>query len=66
MTIEEAEALMLNTYVVNKAAISYKGGPTERQVDEDPLYMIEVRNQGVTLFFNSQKKLIRIKKWWQL
>ena len=65
MTIQEAESFMTKAYPVDKAAISYKGGPSEKQMEEDPLYMIEVKNQGVRLFFNSHERLIRIKKWWQ-
>jgi hypothetical protein len=60
MKMEEAQALMSKPYPVNHAAISYKGGPSQEEMNNDPIYMIDVKNQGVILYFNHYRKLIKI------
>ena len=63
MTMTEAQSLMKQAYEVQIAPIEYHPDiPTrdkEYEITEE--FAIRVENEGVNLFFNHHKKLIRIE-----
>ena len=65
MSMKEAQMLMAKPYPVDEAAINYLNGPTASQMQNDPVYLIDVKREGVILEFSHYQKLIRIRKWWQ-
>jgi hypothetical protein len=66
MTLSEARAVMSRQYPVEAIKIAYQeGGPDEDQKQRHVRYVIEVKNEGVTLEFNYYERLLRIETWWQ-
>lgn len=61
MSMSEAKVLMQKEYTVRVAATKELGGPLQflRNRNEEK-YMIEVEDERVVLFFNSNEKLIRV------
>ena len=59
MTIDEAKSLMSKPYEVSPSAIAYeRPGPTPEQLKNDVWYIIEVKDEHLTLRFNYDKRLI--------
>jgi hypothetical protein len=61
MTLAEAHAKMTKVFPVKETAIDYENEPTKQQLEEDAKYAIDVEDEGVVLWFNHDKRLIRIQ-----
>ncbi len=66
MTMEEVQQKIGSDYKALTAAVDYQNGPTEVQMETDPIYLIQIEPQGLSLSFNSRRKLIQIKRFWGL
>jgi hypothetical protein len=62
MSMDSAKAKMSKPYEVKHAAIDYENGPTDEQIRNDPVFLIDVEDEGIGLFFNAKKELVSIRR----
>ena len=63
MTAKEAQRIMNRYYPLSPAPLDLGPSPSAQRLQEEAMYVIAVEDEGVSLYFNHDRKLIRIEKW---
>jgi len=62
ITLDEARLLMKQKYEVNPYPIEYSRNPSVKEYETTEEFYVTVADEGLTLYFNHYKKLIRIEE----
>ena len=63
MTVEDAQRVMKRYYPLVAVPIDLGPSPSAQKRQAEAVYTVSVEEDGVTLYFNYYRKLIKVEKW---